>query len=73
LVVELNRRLALRIVSCILRVRYRALVCRRLPKRLWGCRIVCGRILAALGSFLRARVADRGVDEEADKSDAVQH
>jgi hypothetical protein len=71
LVVELNRRLALRVVPCILGMWYPALVLRRLTKWLWSRGIVCRRILAALGSLLRARVTDCGVDEEADKTDAV--
>jgi hypothetical protein len=32
---------------------------------------VCRGILAALCSFLRARISDGGVDEEADKGKAI--
>jgi hypothetical protein len=77
---ELDRCADLRMVLGVLWVRHRALVLRgighrvlilcELTERLWRCWVVCWRILAALCSLLRARIADRGVDEETNESDA---
>lgn len=71
LVLELDWRVRLRMISSVLLVRRSVVVHSRLAERCRGCWVVCWHILAALRRLLRTSITDRRVDEEAYEGDTV--